>query len=575
MNVYRIEFNREDGPSGELARVLKNRIEARWDTEVRFEEPADLTFSYREGRRCGAIQKTENGYAASGAEATNLWDMAGRILRSAPAGGTFRPAPQVGVFETEKELCAMYFATHFHNYYHAAPLEELKVYVEDLALWGLEALGVWFDLHHYTGVDDPEAIKMTERLLALQGHARSLGLKLICTTLANEGFSTTPAHLKATNAVQNGYIRNPIGFYNTEICPATQEGMDLILKNRSAMLDVFAEVKPDYFSIWPYDQGGCTCKDCAPWGSRGFLKAARAEADLIRSRLPEAKIILSTWYFGVFYKDDTEWDDLYAAFERGEIDFADMIMADFPAEYPRYVLDHPQPLPVVSFNEFSMYGMCPWGGYGANPMPGHIMEQWNDAGKKISGGMPYSEGIYEDMNKAITLRLFREGKDPDETIREYLRYECHLPEESLDDGLRLIHALETAHTRDSFGFQTPKKTVTPWNTSRIEEAESLAEALNQGMTAEERGNIKWKMIYLRAKIDGELLRSNFNLTEAFHGYCDQLDEIYYTKNGSYAIRPCCHDQIPEAERRISRPGWKGAPVFWWETNEEDEEQEIE
>ena len=30
-----------------------------------------------------------------------------------------------------------------------------------------------------------------------------------------------------------------------------------------------------------------------------------------------------------------------------------------------------------------------------------------------------------------------------------------------------------------------------------------------------------------------------------------------------------------AKIKGSRPGWKGAPVFWWETNEEDEEQEIE
>ena len=60
MNIYRISFDRKDGPSAELARVLKNRIEARWDTNVVFGEPADLSLAYTGGFRFGEIRK-ENG----------------------------------------------------------------------------------------------------------------------------------------------------------------------------------------------------------------------------------------------------------------------------------------------------------------------------------------------------------------------------------------------------------------------------------------------------------------------------------------------------------------------------------
>jgi len=565
MNLYRICFDQNDGPSTALANALKKRIETRWDTEVLFGQPADLTLEYMQGSRCGEIVKTELGFTIKGAEAHDLWDMAGRLLRSIPTGGEFKPEPRCGVHKTAKSLCGMYFATHFQNYYHIAPLEEIFEYIEDLALWGMEALAVWFDMHHYTGVDDPEAVTMAARLKAILNHAKSIGLKRMMTTISNEGFSTTPDELKATNEAQNGYYLKPDGFYHTEVCPNTDGGMELILKNRSDMLDVFEDVQPDYFTIWPYDQGGCTCEKCTPWGSNAFLKVAKAEAELLKRRIPGAKIILSTWYFGQFYRGNTEWDGFYDALYRGELDFADMIMADFPAVYPEYPLTHDTPKPLVSFNEFSMYGASPWGGFGANPMPGHIMEQWADAGSKLSGGMPYSEGIFEDMNKAITLRLFRSEQDAYETVKEYLRYECCFKDEDLERGVELVRALEAGLCRDTFGFQTDKPEVTLWDKTRAEEAEALALCINEGMTPQQQENIKWKQLVLRARIDAALVRAGGKITEPALDLFDILDELYRTSQSQIPnIRPYCREQMEVMRSRVSSPGWKGQPTFWWE-----------
>ena len=49
--------------------------------------------------------------------------------------------------------------------------------------------------------------------------------------------------------------------------------------------------------LWPYDQGGCGCAQCRPWGTNGFLKAGGAVAALARKKLPGTKIVLSTWFF--------------------------------------------------------------------------------------------------------------------------------------------------------------------------------------------------------------------------------------------------------------------------------------
>jgi len=341
--------------------------------------------------------------------------------------------------------------------------------------------------------------------------------------------------------------------------------MDLIRKNRSAMLDAFEDVQPDFFTIWPYDQGGCTCEKCAPWGNNGFLKTAKAEAELLKQRIPGTKVILSTWYFGQFYRGDTEWDGFYDALYKGELDFADMIMADFPAVYPQYPLTHETPRPLVSFNEFSMYGASPWGGYGANPMPAHIAEQWRDAGKKLSGGMPYSEGIFEDINKAVTLRLFRCGQNPDATVKEYLRYECGLQEEDLERGLEMIRSMETGLCRDAFGFQTAEEKVILWNTSGAERALTLAEELNATLPEERKNCIKWRQLLLRARIDGELVRNGSTISEKALDCFDELDRMYYTGNSrTSAIRPCCREQILRLREKVEKPAWKPTPTFWWE-----------
>ena len=246
MHFYRISFDPKNGPFAELARALKERIEDRWETKVLFGEPADLKISHTEGERFGEIRKTDGGYEIRGTEPHDLWNMAGKVLRSIPTGGEFRPTPEEGKYPTVCTMCGMYFATHFNNYYCTVPMEELRSYIEDMALWGMEYLTMWFDLHHYTGMDDPNAQKMIERLLAIQEHVRRLGLKLGMGTMANEGFSTTPEHLKGTNAVQNGYIRKLDGYYHTEVCPSTEEGMALILKNRTEMMEVFKKYKPDF-----------------------------------------------------------------------------------------------------------------------------------------------------------------------------------------------------------------------------------------------------------------------------------------------------------------------------------------
>ena len=71
-----------------------------------------------------------------------------------------------------------------------------------------------------------------------------------------------------------------------------------------------------------------------------------------------------------------------------------------------------------------MVGMYPWGGLGANPQPARFQGEWNLVKNRFQGGFPYSEGIYEDLNKVIFAQFYW---NPDtnayDTVRDYLAYE--------------------------------------------------------------------------------------------------------------------------------------------------------
>ena len=227
------------------------------------------------------------------------------------------------------------------------------------------------------------------------------------------------------------------------------------------MLQAFAGIDLGYFWLWPYDQGGCTCAACAPWGANGHLKTSEAVARLVIKRFPGAKRMLSTWHFDHFVNG--EWDVFAQRINATRPRWIDLILADdYGASFPEFIHKNGVPggYPLVTFAAISMFGMSPWGGFGANPLPAHFQNIWNQCSGLIIGGFPYSEGIYEDLNKVIQ---FQFGWDPQrpaiETVREYAAYE-YGPEAS-DDVVRAVRLIEEGHGHqvDHTALGTSKRPV--------------------------------------------------------------------------------------------------------------------
>ena len=470
----------------------------------------------------------------------------GKYLRDPEWRGTSVP---------EKAVRGMYFATHFHNFYHDAPLEQVTQYIEELALWGCNVLSVWFDMHHYNGIADPVAQVMLDRLRALLRAANAVGMGAGLTMLANEGYANSPVALRADwRAGQNGYTRPPVGHYHVELCPSQPGATELLLASRRELFAALAGIEFEYLWIWPYDQGGCTCARCAPWGANGFLQLAARLGEQFRQAHPQAKIVLSTWGFDTFTTG--EWAGMHRAFAKKPA-WADYLMVDLRHGPGAAFLSEqgvPGGLPLLDFPEISMMGMTPWGGFGANAMPQFWGNYWAGARGQLAGGFPYSEGIFEDLNKVVLLQLYWDGQRAAvEIVREYIAAEFSpavvadvaaaiaLTEKNLgaelwftigDRDYMVYNFMAALQGGQAYQLRYKLPTF-----SQAAECHELFKRAEVQLSPAARQSWRWRILAIRAALDDALAKGGPNPCAEYDELFEALSEIYHAKNAEEPVLP--------------------------------------
>jgi len=440
----------------------------------------------------------------------------------------FTPGTWRGTSVPQKPIRGVYFATHFHNFYHDAPIEKVRRYVEELALWGINALVVWFDMHHYNGIDDPDAQEMLKRLHAILRAGKGAGMRVGIGVLANEAYGNSPKELRA--------IPPNRAHYNVELCPHLPGAEELLLRWFAEEFNAFSDISLDHLWIWPYDQGGCGCERCKPWGANGFLFIAEKVSRLFRRSFPEAKVILSTWLFD-WTEDLGEWEGLARAFETPP-DWVDYILAGSHSGFPSYPLERGVPggLPLLDFPEISMWEMLPWGGFGANPMPQRLQRIWERTGSRLAGGFPYSEGIFEDINKAIVSQFYwQQDKSAADTVREYIAFE-YSPE-VVEDVARAVEILER-NLHHSFWLDASG--ATRCETNEFAEAEECAGCLRRAetrLTPYAKNSWRWRILLLRALIDLELKSRGGHTGKQCEAAFQELTDIYHAQRAEPCVCP--------------------------------------
>jgi hypothetical protein len=249
---------------------------------------------------------------------------------------------------------------------------------------------------------------------------------------------------------------------------------------------------------------------------------ARQIVSVGRAKFPALKAILSTWVYDT--PPAGEWEGLSKALA-AQPKWLEFVLADSHTDFPRYPLEQGVPgnLPLLNFPEISMWGRSPWGGYGANPLPRRLEQLWRQTEGKLAGGMPYSEGLYEDLNKAICYQLYwRKDRSPESIVREYLAYE-YSPDH-VDDLWQAVRLLE-----DTWLERGPKST----------EALRIIERVEPKLTPQVQRSWRWRIVRLRAQIDDELVRRSGRLEgDVLKAAFGELTRLYHAENAhSMPVQP--------------------------------------
>jgi hypothetical protein len=368
--------------------------------------------------------------------------------------------------------------------------------------------------------------------------ARELGIQF-ATGISNTMFIGAPANIRAK------HLPDPTGRRGNSghpICPSNPEGHAYLMENARRLYEKLADVGLDILCHWPYDEGGCACEQCQPWGSNGYLKLARDLTELGRRYFPKLRTVLSTWMFDT--PPEGEWLGLTDALANGK-PWLDYILADSHEDFPRYPLESGVPgnLPLLNFPEISMWGNWPWGGFGANPLPARLQRLWDQVKHLVQGGFPYSEGIYEDLNKAVVLQFYWDpSRTSRETLEEYIAYEYGAG--VTDHVLTLLAALENTA---SCAYEN--KLV---DTEVVLRAYQMAAAVNARLPEWARCNWRWEILHLRAVLDRERFAGGGLESPAAEAALLRLIEIYHCQIET--DDPYHHRVRPPLRRAVDRSG---------------------
>ena len=240
----------------------------------------------------------------------------------------------------------------------------------------------------------------------------------------------------------------------------------------------------------------------------------------IRAVRSDARFIVSTWTF-----DRQEWEGLAARMR--ENPWIDYVVADGHGDFPRWPLEHELPggVPLITFPEISMWGLGPWGGFGATVLPRHFTGLWNQVKGKAQGCMLYSEGIYEDLNKVIELQFYWNDRPAEATLREYADYELYGADP--EEFLPLCRLLELDHVNDPDAAPA----------GLAQKALALAEKLDAALPEAGRRSWRWRLIYLRAVLDVERLVGRTVQSETAVAALRELIAIYGLPKYSEELGP--------------------------------------
>lgn len=306
---------------------------------------------------------------------------------------------------THREL---YAVAHFGSSYEVMGKRELRAYLQEAKDWGFNAYSDWFDAADLRNPHNnprgeyllPQAL--WEHKLASFRAASDLGLR--CSLVL------TPNHV-FLDQLRTEWLADTSGdarFFGQLLCPSIPEARAVMLRNLADLLTDLraAGVQLDALAACPFDYGGCSCARCQPWIIT-FGELFAEMVSLAGHYYPAIKARLIGWWWSAEEERlfsawaEKAHPNLFVSLARhivyGEAKPAGAGTRPAGCEAHAFVhigyADQAQPRDV--------YGT--WGPVAAPARIENTVRDLEAGG--YTGWMAYSEGQFDDLNKALLAGL--------------------------------------------------------------------------------------------------------------------------------------------------------------------------
>lgn len=557
--MQRVEVRLPDNPGAVVERiyaVFSRVVQERTGIEPVRSKNGKIVLGLRDGLGTEGyeIADGKNGeILITGNDERGLLYGVGAFLRSSKyQPGNFEPGTFRGKSAPASPLRIAYLASHTGNWYENAPQEDVQRYIEELGLWGYNAVMVCSPAEQFDSFSDPKCQKLTAHLLKLLGAAKQIGIKTVMVHCSNNTYKSLPAELEA---VETG--SKQITALGIHVCPSKSGGRERLLREWAEQLEAYRSVGLDYVCFWPYDNGGCNCEACRPWGANGYISICKDMAATFREFNPKGEVILSSWRFLA-----GEWHDLYDVLGK-DPSWAQYMLANSSrasiasgdvAKSDKETVERGTPgnLTLMVFPEISMLGMWPWGGRGAAFRTEAVKEDIEKA-RRIGAAsiMPYSEGIYEDVSKVLWVQAFWDPKrSVDDILEEYVRYE-YAPQ-VLPEALEVIKTLGTMQE-----MSLKSKKFSPNEAADGKLCGDFVDRMEPKLPEYVRASWRWKLFALRCRIESCLRQGRCfqpdgdTYTEEAQRYFDELNKIYFVDDRTLVFtRPGIFDRQQGKKQQV-------------------------
>ena len=299
----------------------------------------------------------------------------------------------------------LYCPSHFGNSYEVAGPAEMRATLAEARFWGFNRYSDWFDTvdlrnpyeKHDGLFDMPEAV--WARKFANYSIAASLGFDL--------GLVVTPNHVFMEQVTPANEAEKVAGrIFGQLVCPSKPGATEMILQNYRRIFQDFKDrdLRLKAISSGAYDYGGCNCPSCRPWIVT-FGRLTRRIVEAARDYFPEVKADLWAWWW-----TDEDHQEFARWADREAPGFFDALAHHLPYDANSY---RKRPVPAgckerafVHIGYGEIRGNDVYGHYGPTVAPGRLERTVAFlAREQADGFLAYSEGVYDDANKAIVAGL--------------------------------------------------------------------------------------------------------------------------------------------------------------------------